>query len=70
VSKLPCACPWCPHTRRFSFGNVMWGMTNGISAARGLFVHKVYVRAMQEAGVLALDALRPTDARSGEEFYA
>lgn len=54
------------HLPWLTFGQAMWGPLNGISSPRGLHVHRVYDRVMKEEGVLLLDALRPTSARSDE----
>lgn len=54
------------HLPWLTFGQAMWGAVNGISAPRGLYVHRLYARAMQEAGVKCLDALQPSNARSDQ----
>jgi hypothetical protein len=44
--------------------NPMYGVMNGISSARGLYVHSIYEEAMRERRVKVLDALPVTQARA------
>jgi hypothetical protein len=52
------------HLPWLSSGNPMWDVTNGISSARGLYVHSIYEEAMRERRVKVLDVLPVTQARA------
>jgi hypothetical protein len=52
------------HLPWLSFGRAMWGVTNGISSARGLYLHSMYEQAMRERRVKVLDPLPVTRART------
>ena len=52
------------HLPWLSSGNPMWGVTNGISSARGLYVHSIYEEEMRERRVKVLDVLPVTQARA------
>ena len=42
----------------------MWGVNNGMSSARGLYVHSMYDATMRERRVKVLDPLPVTRART------